>query len=186
MKPMDNIDKSLKSHLAKSLDRRQAAAAEAHPADDKLADYLAGSLSAAEAASIEKHASGCKECLAKISLAIKADGLFKDNQLPPASAPALKKAAQITAQAKTRAKARRKNLWLLATIAAFGLSFVFPRYFLQCLAAAILLGIKWIMESENMRTLILVLDSWRRHQHDHDEEISQRLKDRGDVKLNSK
>ena len=152
------------------------------PDDEKLSNYVSGGLTKEEKITVENHISGCKTCLEKLSLAFKADTLYKEGRLAPPSQEAIVKAQRI---AKPKQKTK-KNLWLFSAIAAFALSFLFPRYFLQCLTATILLGIKWILESENMRTLILVIDSWRRHEHARDDEISQRLKDRGDVKLNSK
>ena len=149
------------------------------PNDNALADYIAGS--ASNKKDIEKHISGCKACLAKISTALKVSALYKDGKIPQAPRLAIERAKEMLSKQTKLPPIKHgkyKNLWLLATIIAFLISFLFPRYFLQCLVAAILLGIKWIMESENMRTLILVLDSWRRHEHNSNEEIAQRLRDR--------
>ena len=137
------------------------------PDNKILADYMAGNLSGMDAANIETHASNCKDCLWKISNALKADTLYKEGKLPPASSKNV-----------IKKPGRSKNLWLIAAIIAFIASFIFKRYFLQCLVATILLGIKWIIESENMRTMILVLDSWRRHEHHNDDEINRRISDR--------
>lgn len=144
------------------------------PDDQALADYVSASLAQNEKTALENHISGCKSCLEKLSLAMKADTLYKKGGLVPASQEAILKAQRI---ARPRQKTN-KNLWLFGALLAFVLSFLFPRYFLQCLVVTILLGVKWIIESENMRTFILVIDSWRRHEHKHDEEIIQRLKDR--------
>ena len=149
---------------------------------ERLADYAAGNMSPAEKERFEAHIAGCSACLECLSLSARADSLFKTIRMAPASSGALAKAKAIAARPGKPRRNVRKRLWLLATIIAFATSFVFPRYFLQCLVATILLGVKWIMESENMRTIILVLDSWRRHEHSRDEEISERLKDRGNIK----
>lgn len=147
------------------------------PNGNMLADYIAGSLSNKK--DMEKHISGCKECLAKISAALKAGALYAEDKIPQAPQSATERTKEIVSRQTKLPPARRgkyRNLWLLATIIAFITSFLFPRYFLQCLVATILLGVKWIMESENMRTLILVLDSWRRHEHNNDEKITRRLR----------
>ena len=157
---MDKLDKTIKSSLVKSL--QQQAGSNCPSSGDALADYIAGGLSANERQTIEKHASECKDCLWKISTALKADALNNNKE------------------AKMR-PVKKHNLWLLLTIIAFTSSFLFPRYFLQCLVATILVGIKWITDSENMRTLILVLDSWRKHEHSRDENISERLRDRNSL-----
>ena len=61
-------------------------------------------------------------------------------------------------------------------IISFALSFIFPKYFLQCLVVTLILGVRWALNSEGGRTLIMVLDSWRQHSHSQDEEISHRLR----------
>jgi len=156
------------------------------PESGRLADYAAGNMSPAEKEAFEKHIAGCSACLECLSLSAKADSLFKAIRMAPASAGTIAKAEAIAAgPAKARRNIRRR-LWLVAAIVAFAASFVFPRYFLQCLVATILLGVKWIMESENMRTMILVLDSWRRHDSGRNEEISGRLKGRGKININDK
>ena len=154
------------------------------PNGNALADYIAGS--AVNKKGMEKHISGCKACLAKISTALKADTLYKEGKIRQAPQPAIERTKEMLSKQTKLPPIKHgkyRNLWLLATIIAFLTSFLFPRYFLQCLVATILLGIKWIMESENMRTLILVIDSWRRHEHNSDEEIARRLRDRNNAIL---
>jgi hypothetical protein len=172
---MEREDKIIKSHLEGALNDKKPCLE-----SERLADYIAGNLSKNALADIEGHIAVCKECLDKISMAAKAGALWKNGQLAPASQTAISKATDITAK-KRAGKNPKRHIWLLAAMIAFMASFVFPRYFIQCLVATILLGVKWIVESENVRTLILVLDSWRKHQHDYDEEISQRLKERGNI-----
>ena len=72
----------------------------------------------------------------------------------------------------------KKNLFLAGAIIFFIISFLLPKYFMQCLVVTLVLGMRWAFESENGRTFIMVLDSWRRHSHDEDDKISKRLKDR--------
>ena len=47
-------------------------------------------------------------------------------------------------------------LWAVAGALAFGLSFVFPDYFYQCLTVTALCGVKWIVERRAKKTQILV------------------------------
>ncbi len=72
----------------------------------------------------------------------------------------------------------KKNLFFGGAVVFFGLSFFIPKYFMQFLVVTLVLGMRWAFESEGGRTLIMVIDSWRRHSHDDNDEISQRLKDR--------
>jgi len=72
----------------------------------------------------------------------------------------------------------KKNLFFTGMILFFITSFIWPKYFVQSLVAALILGIRWTFESEGGRTLIMVVDSWRRNSHNQDDEIVKRLKDR--------
>jgi len=56
----------------------------------------------------------------------------------------------------------RKNKWLISSITAFALSFAFPPVFLQFLLAAGILGGKWIFDSENTKTLIMIYNAWKK------------------------
>lgn len=47
-------------------------------------------------------------------------------------------------------------LWLAASLVFFGLSFVFPDYFFQCLAASVICACKWIVERRARKTQILI------------------------------
>ena len=75
-------------------------------------------------------------------------------------------------------KARPKigSCALVGAVIAFVFSFVFPKYFMQCLVITLILGIRWALSSEGGRTLIMVLDSWRHHSQEKDEEIHHRLR----------
>ena len=54
------------------------------------------------------------------------------------------------------AQALWNGLWLLGMVVSFSLSFVFPRFFLQFLAAALLFGVKWIVDQKATRPQILI------------------------------
>ena len=75
-----------------------------------------------------------------------------------------------------KAKSKVGYYALAGAVIAFILSFIFPKYFMQCLVVTLILGIRWALNSEGGRTLIMVQDSWRHHTQDKDEEISHRLR----------
>ena len=108
--------------------------------------------------------------------------LSQDEKVPEEfiqKAKALLKADQGLNHNKTMRKKRiTKNLFLVGAIVFFITSFFVPKYFFQFLVATLILGMRWAFESEGGRTLIMVLDSWRRHSHQQDDEISHRLKDK--------
>ena len=65
-------------------------------------------------------------------------------------------------------------LWLTLAVAAFFGSFVVKRYFMQCLLASILFGVKWIVDEKMARTQILIYkaleqesDSGHSRLHEH-------------------
>ena len=47
-------------------------------------------------------------------------------------------------------------LWLLLAAASFALSFSIPRYFVQCVALAVLFGVKWIVDQKAAKTQVLI------------------------------
>lgn len=54
-----------------------------------------------------------------------------------------------------------KNKWLILGLVSFTLSFIVPRYFLQLLLAAFLLGLKWVFSGEGTRNLVMVIRTLR-------------------------
>lgn len=75
-------------------------------------------------------------------------------------------------------KGLKKNRWLIASITAFMLSFAFPPVFIQFLLAAGILGGKWIFDSENARTLIMIYNAWKKGGEKEVKDMLQTLKDR--------
>ena len=75
-------------------------------------------------------------------------------------------------------KRLRKNRWLIASMTAFVLSFAFPPVFLQFLLAAGIFGGKWIFDSENARTLIMIYNAWKKGGDKEVGDLMEILKDR--------
>lgn len=147
------------------------------PDETTLSAYLNGALHEEEVRLVEEHISDCHFCLENIRAAYEGEKLYKEGDLPDSTKELINKAKGV-AKLKTNTKRLKRNFWLFGTILAFALSFIFPKYFVQFLVAALILGLKWVFESENARTLIMVLDSWRRHSREKDEGISDKIKDR--------
>lgn len=57
---------------------------------------------------------------------------------------------------------KKEYLYLVTAILSFTLSFLFSKYFLQFLAAAVILGIKWIVDSKSSKTLITVYETLKK------------------------
>ena len=142
------------------------------PSEAVLAGYLGNSLKQKE--KVETHISECLYCLEQLNLAHQAQKAFSKGNLPSSGQKIVDKAKKISSLAPAKSK-RKGSIWLVATLIAFILSFLVPRYFLQFLAAAVILGIKWALESDAAKTLIMILD--KRHK-DKEEDLPEKVKDR--------
>lgn len=138
------------------------------PAEAELTEFLGGKLKEAEARAIEEHVAGCHLCLENVRLGYLGEKLYSDKSLIESNAEIIQKAKGI-AKMDFRKKRLISNLWLAATVAAFLLSFTVPKYFAQFLVASLILGLKWVSESESIRTLIVAMEAKRRHENKEEE-----------------
>lgn len=110
---------------------------------EKLCDYARNTLLAKEKEDIESHLSGCYRCLDML-VAIRAGMDYRyDNKYG-------------------RENMKKDGLFLLLAVICFVLSFLFGRYFLQFLAATLILSMKWIVDTKTNRMLIMIYDAWKR------------------------
>ncbi|MDP3786445.1 MAG: zf-HC2 domain-containing protein [Candidatus Omnitrophota bacterium] len=137
------------------------------PDEATLTAYLSGALKEAQVRAVEEHAATCHLCLENIRAGHLSDKLYGEKALPESSDRSIRKAKGIAKMKSNRVIQR--NLWLVATISAFSLSFTVPKYFAQFLVAALILGLKWVSESESVRTLIIAMDAKRRHEQPKEE-----------------
>lgn len=182
---MDTIEKLIKAYLKNNLDNAVTGKTGQCPDELVLLDYLHQKLEARERCIIEDHLAQCGFCLSQLSMAFQTEGLgeLKDFSLPPSdfierSKAIIKSDKSIIDVKMAKQRRIRKNLFLAGTLVSFILSFLIHKYFMQFLVATLILGLRWALESDSARTLIMVVDSWRKHSHDDDEEISRRLKSR--------
>ena len=111
--------------------------------ENDISEYLSGKISKDRRNEIENHLNECGSCLDSLVFAYKTVEEFNK-------------------KGEKSMRSSKINIWLVGTIIAFIISFVFPRYFVQALVAAILLGAKWIFESVNARILIMIYDAWKK------------------------
>lgn len=174
---MRKIEEYLKSYLKKEL-----SSIEKTPQcldEEAVLDYLEHKLDGQKHKDVEKHLSQCNFCLSQLNLAFEVKKSGIGRKVPFRL---INKAKALLNNGKHAnhsggSRRMRKNLFLAGAVIFFIISFLLPRYFMQCLVVTLILGMRWVFESENGRTLIMVLNSWRRHSHDTDDEISNRLKD---------
>lgn len=182
---MSKIERLIKGYLEGNLDRTGKGLQCLN--EQVLIDYFEQKLSKKERESVENHIANCGFCLSQLNLIFEAKELSRRgaNEKVPSEliqkAKALLKPDKGINHNKTMSKKRiKRSLFLIGAVIFFALSFLIPKYFLQFLVGTLILGIRWAFESEGARTLIMVLDSWRKRSHNEDDEISNRLKDKFD------
>ncbi len=132
------------------------------PDEAALIAYLSGTLNEVQARAVEEHIAACHLCLENVRAGYIGDKLYGEKGLSASSDKLIRKAKGV---AKMKGKRTlQRNLWLVGTVLAFSLSFTVPKYFAQFLVAALILGLKWVSESEGIRTLIVSMDAKRRHE----------------------
>lgn len=107
---------------------------------DELYDYADGRLPLEARRRIESHLAGCYHCLDAVVSINK--GMMDFNN-------------------RRRYKLKTENIFLSFALISFLLSFVFGRYFIQFLAATIILSMKWIVESKTNKMLVLIYEAWK-------------------------
>ena len=179
---MDKIEKLIKRYLGENLNKTEKTAE--CISEQILIDYFQQKLEKENCQNVEKHLGGCEFCRSQLDLIFQAGEAYKRGKGEKVPEKLIQKAKDLLETDKNdghkramRKKRTIKNLFLLGAIISFVTSFFVPKYFFQCLVVTLILGMRWAFESEGGRTLIMVLDSWRRHSHDQNNEISNRLKD---------
>jgi len=72
----------------------------------------------------------------------------------------------------------KKNIWLLLSLASIVTSFFVARYFLQFLILSVIFGLKWVLDRESLRTLIMIYTTWKKHDKKGPERLEEFFKDR--------
>jgi len=113
----------------------------AHPKEAELADYLSNTLTGEGRKRIEDHIACCNDCLDNVVSAHESVKIFK----------------------KRKAGVMKKiNVYLILAIISFIFSFVFQRYFVQFLTAALLLGLKWVSDAKSTKMLVMIYEAWKK------------------------
>lgn len=117
-----------------------------HPGFENMAGFLSKSLPGNEMRRIESHISSCEACLEEAVSAYDAVREFNSN----------------VRRKKERTGIMKKvNLYLFLAAAAFCLSFMAKRYFIQLLVAAVIFGMKWVADSKSARMLVMIYEAWK-------------------------
>ena len=195
---MKKIDKLIQLKLTQNAKNFKLEPAAGCPSDLELSGYVSLDISQTKREVIENHLSECFLCLDKIVSAYDGEKLLAKRKLKTPSKHLIWKAKNIdriidnftllprTQKLLTTEKAVikwlpknfKKNKWLIASITAFALSFAFPPVFLQFLLAAGILGGKWIFDSENAKTLIMIYNAWKKGDEKEVKDMLETLKNR--------
>lgn len=143
---MEHLESIIKSALKEDLKGKRLEKSPACPSESVLADYAAGLLNKDRKAEIDAHLADCIACTEDLVLAEDAArAYFKNGR-----------------QAKNFKGWFKKHIWIVAALVTFVLSFSLPRYFLQFLAATLILAAKWIFDTVNAKILIMIYDAWKK------------------------
>jgi hypothetical protein len=154
-----NIKDIFKSHhFAKGL---SPACADC-PADEALAGYISGVISSDKREQISAHMGLCQRCLDIVATSLKA---LNEQGSEDAPNGAIKKVLSIPKKYPGKSAGRvgvfKKNKYLLIAGIFFILSFALKKYFMQCLLATGIFGVKWIMDTGSTKALIMIYDAWK-------------------------
>jgi len=117
------------------------------PTASRLADYLGGSIRGKDKSGIESHLAGCPACTEDLVLAQKASSMYTNTR---------------SGRKGPSSRGLKKHVWIILALVCFAGSFLYSRYFLQFLAATLILAAKWIFETVNARILIMIYDAWKK------------------------
>ncbi|NQT28353.1 MAG: hypothetical protein HQ570_02010 [Candidatus Omnitrophica bacterium] len=180
---MDKIERLIKKYLGEDLDK--AGKTVDCLSEQVLIHYFRRKLDSEDCQKAENHLAGCEFCRSQLDLIFEAGRAYKRGEGGKVPAELIQSAKNLLETDKNnhhkrtmRKKRITKNLFLAGAIISFVASFFVPKYFFQFLVVTLILGMRWAFESEGGHTLVMILDSWRRHSHDHDDEISNRLNDK--------
>ncbi|MFH1791853.1 MAG: hypothetical protein ABH885_07735 [Candidatus Omnitrophota bacterium] len=120
------------------------------PPEHRINAYLTGMLKEpALRHEIETHIAGCPYCIYRIAEA----GKIVNKSFPGKLG---RRIGRII---------RSINPWPAASVILFILSFIFHGHFIQFLAASVILAVKWIADSRNSKTLIMIYEAWKQEGH---------------------
>ena len=152
------------------------------PPAETLAQYASGGLHAQESYKVGNHVKTCRYCSELAEGALLYSAYAKEMRLEDVPVKIRKRAKSLNpAYAGKEHKLisyLKKKIWFTLSLSSFIASFFVPRYFLQFLALAVILGLKWVFNKETTRTLIMVYNAWKKHDKDGKRDLDEIFKDR--------
>ena len=170
---MDSIDDKLKEYLEKERQRLGRGQRDLCPPTEDFYQFIMDELKGERLEKMLGHLRNCaedQELVIKTRRLLGEEAAAQGQKVPPGLIQATKDLFRKTARLscphcgkaitpfkKSPQKQSWLNwAWLSLAVASFLLSFVFRRYFFQCLVLALLFGVKWIVDQKAARTRILI------------------------------
>ncbi len=152
------------------------------PSAETLAQYASSGLHGEESYKVGNHVKSCRFCSELVEGALLYSAYAKEIKLEDVPAKMRKKAKSLNpayaGKEHNLMSYLKKRIWFMLSFSSFIASFFVPRYFLQFLALAIILGLKWVFDKETTRTLIMVYNAWKKHDKDSEERLEEIFKNR--------
>jgi hypothetical protein len=149
------------------------------PADRDLAEYISGEISSNKRDQISAHMGLCQRCLDIVAISLKALSEQGAEDTPKNT---IKKALSISKKCPRKNTGRvnvfKKNKYLFIAGVFFILSFVLKKYFMQCLLATGIFGVKWIMDTGSTKALIMIYDAWKTRKDSDADDISRESREK--------
>ena len=168
-----SLDFSLKTALRSGGKGSPRASLDTCPLDGTLADYVSETSStAAEKDAVAAHVAKCDKCFEKVALCVAALSKPSTSKESDTRKGLLRKALSMPKkypriQAKDSYMKRNKYIFISGVF--FLLSFVFKLFFIQFLAAALIFGLKWIMDAGSTKALIMIYETWKSNKNTEDD-----------------
>jgi len=152
------------------------------PSTEALDKYVSGLLKPDELYSISGHVKGCDYCSEIVEGALLCSAYEKYIKFDEVPVKVKERAKSLNPSYKKKEYAVmdliKSNVWLIISLFSLAASFFAPRYFLQFLILAVIFGLKWVFNKESTRALIMVYNTWKKHDKDSDKELDRIFKSR--------
>ncbi len=143
------------------------------PPDSRLADYISGAISdECEKDVIATHIAKCDKCFKKVASCFSVLSATDKNLERDISNRSLKGVLSMPKKyPRTCPKDGyiKRNKYLFVAGVFFLLSFAFKLFFIQFLVAALIFGIKWIMDTGSTKALIMIYETWKQNRESEDD-----------------
>lgn len=175
-----NFEAMLKRYFSKRIEVPEKSAD--CPTVETLGKYVSGTLEPGELYNISSHVKSCKFCNEIVEAALLHSAYEKHISFHKVPARVRERAKSLNPTYKTRMNKimnyLKRTIWIILSIGSLIASFFISRYFLQFLILAVLFGLKWIFNRESTRALIMIYNTWKRHDKDADKELERIFKER--------